>query len=52
MIESSHGHLRLRVPRDADIGAVMAAARDSTDVVSFAYEPPTLNELFHQAVAA
>jgi ABC-2 type transport system ATP-binding protein len=52
MIESSHGHLRLRVRRDADIGAVMAAARDSTDLVSFAYEPPTLNELFHQAVAA
>ena len=27
-------------------------ARRSTDLISFAYEPPTLSELFRQAVAA
>jgi len=26
--------------------------RDRADVVSFAYQPPTLSELFRQAVAA
>jgi len=30
----------------------VTAVRDRADVVSFAYQPPTLSELFRQAVAA
>ena len=46
------GEARLRVDRDADLAAVVAVAADAADVVSFAYQPPTLSELFRQAVAA
>jgi ABC-2 type transport system ATP-binding protein len=52
LVESKHGHARLRVDRDIDLATVVAAASHSTDIVSFAYEPPTLSELFRQAVAA
>ena len=39
--------------RDTDLAAVIAARHARrTDVVSFAYQPPTLSELFRQAVAA
>ena len=38
--------------QDADLAAMIAAAQRDTDLVSFAYEPPTLSELFRQAVAA
>ena len=31
---------------------MLAAAQRDTDLVSFAYEPPTLSELFREAVAA
>jgi hypothetical protein len=31
---------------------VVAVARRTGDLVSFAYEPPSLSELFRQAVAA
>jgi ABC-2 type transport system ATP-binding protein len=46
------GQVRLRVGRDTDVAAVLAAVRDRTDLVSFSYQPPTLSELFRQAVAA
>ena len=49
---STDGHARLRVDRDTDLAAVVAAVRSTTDLVSFAYQPPTLSELFRQAVAA
>jgi ABC-2 type transport system ATP-binding protein len=52
IIEASDGHARLRVPRSLDVGATVALARQSADVVSFSYQPPTLSELFRQAVAA
>ena len=32
--------------------AALAAVQDRTDVISFAYQPPTLSELFRQVVAA
>ena len=38
--------------RDTDVAAVLAAVQDRADIVSFAYQPPTLSELFRQAVAA
>jgi len=31
---------------------VLAFARRTTDVVSFSFQPPTLSELFRQAVAS
>jgi ABC-2 type transport system ATP-binding protein len=34
------------------LAAVVAMARRTSDLVSFAYQPPTLAELFRQAVAA
>jgi ABC-2 type transport system ATP-binding protein len=52
LIESQDGRARLRVGRDTDLAAVVAAARDRADIVSFAYQPPTLSELFREAVAS
>ncbi|MGZ4690012.1 MAG: ABC transporter ATP-binding protein, partial [Acidimicrobiia bacterium] len=52
LIESTDGHARLRVHRDADLAAVIAHVRRTAEVVSFAYQPPTLSELFRQAVEA
>ena len=52
LVESTDGQARLRVGCDTDLAAVVTAARDRADIVSFAYQPPTLSELFRQAVAA
>jgi len=52
VIRAADGQARLRVRRDTDLAAVLAAVRDRADLVSFSYQPPTLSELFHQAVAA
>ena len=52
VIEAKDGRARLRVGRDTDVAALLATVQDGADVVSFAYQPPTLSELFHQAVAA
>ncbi|HEX6577456.1 MAG TPA: ATP-binding cassette domain-containing protein [Jiangellaceae bacterium] len=51
LIDKSDETARLRVGQDVDLAAVITTARRSTDLVSFAYEPPTLSELFRQAVA-
>lgn len=51
VVESEVGHARLRVDRHTDLAAVVAAARHDGDIVSFAYRPPTLSELFRRAVA-
>ena len=52
LVEASGGQARLRVDRDVDLAAVLATARRAAEIVSFTYEPPTLPELFRQAVAA
>jgi len=52
VIEAKDGRARLRVGHDTDVAALLATMQKGTDVVSFAYQPPTLSELFHQAVAA
>lgn len=52
IVDVTDGRARLRVDSDADLDAVLAVARGSGDVVSFSYQPPTLSELFHRAVAA
>ena len=51
VVETKDGYARLRVDRDTDLSAVVGAAA-SSGVVSFAYQPPTLSELFRRAVAA
>ena len=52
VIEDSDGHARLRVDAGVDLATLALAAQGRTDVVSFAYQPPSLSELFREAVAA
>ena len=52
LVESGNGQARLRADRGTDLGAVLARVQDRADIVSFAYQPPTLSELFRGAVAA
>jgi ABC-2 type transport system ATP-binding protein len=52
VVETADGQVRLRVGADTDVAAVVAAVRDRADLISFSYQPPTLSELFRQAVAA
>ena len=52
VIQARDGQARLRVDRAADLAAVVAAARDLPDLISLTYQPPTLSDLFRQAVAA
>ena len=52
VIEATDGYGRLRVDYQTDLAAVVAAMHDTTDIVSFTYQPPTLTELFRLAVAA
>jgi len=51
VVEAKDGEARLLVDRDADLDAVMAIALHTPGIVSFAYEPPRLSELFRRAVA-
>jgi ABC-2 type transport system ATP-binding protein len=46
------GHARLRLDRGADVQAIIAYAQVSGELISFAYQPPTLSDLFREAVAA
>ncbi len=41
---------RLRVPADARAGALLARAEEAGDVVFFRFEPPSLTDLFTEAV--
>jgi ABC-2 type transport system ATP-binding protein len=52
VVEERIGEARLRVEQGNDVAAMIAAAQRDTDLVAFAYEPPTLSELFREAVAA
>jgi ABC-2 type transport system ATP-binding protein len=52
LVGSKDGHARLRIDPGGDLAAVVAIARSTPDIVSFAYQPPTLSELFRRAVAA
>ena len=52
VVEQHDGHVRLRLGSDADLAAVLAAASAGGVPISFDYEPPSLPELFRQAVAA
>jgi ABC-2 type transport system ATP-binding protein len=52
LVSASDGEARLLVEDGVDLEAMIAVLRRSTELISFAYEPPTLSELFRQAVAA
>jgi len=52
VVDQCDGETRLRVKQGTDLAAMIAAAQHDTDLVAFAYEPPTLSELFREAVAA
>ena len=52
VVQSNDGHARLSVERDADVAAIAALVECDSEVISFSYQPPTLSELFRQAVAA
>lgn len=50
--EEVDGETLLRVDHDVDLAALVSVVRRSAELVSFAYQPPTLSELFRRAVAA
>ena len=52
LVEAKDGEVRLRIDQDADLAEVIAITRNTPDIVSLVYQPPTLSELFRQAVAA
>jgi len=52
VIQAGDGQALLRVGRDTDVAALLAAVRERAELVSFSYQPPTLSELFRQAVTA
>ena len=52
VVNASEGEARFVVEDGADLEAMITAVRRSTELISFAYGPPTLPELFRQAVAA
>ena len=52
LVEANDGRARLRVGRSVDVAAVLATLQGSADIMSFTYQPPTLSELFCEAVAA
>jgi ABC-2 type transport system ATP-binding protein len=52
LVQSKDGQARLRIDRTADLVEVVDIVQRVPDIVSFAYQPPTLSELFQRAVAA
>ena len=52
LVDEHDGEARLRVEQGTDLAVLAAAAQRDTDLVAFTYEPPTLSELFRDAVAA
>ena len=52
VVELTDGRVRLRIDREVDLATVIAAVQGTTDVTSFTYQPPTLSELFREAVVA
>jgi ABC-2 type transport system ATP-binding protein len=52
IVQAGDSQARLRVEGGTDVATVLAAVDDRADIVSFTYQPPTLSELFREAVAA
>ena len=51
VVSAGSGEARLRVADDVDLDAIASVARRAGGLVSFSYGPPTLSELFRQAVS-
>jgi ABC-2 type transport system ATP-binding protein len=51
VLDPGPGRFRLLVPHDRTAEEVLALARSAGEVRAFTYEPPTLSELFLEAVA-
>ena len=50
VLESTLGSVRLKVSRDTEIAALVSAMTVPDEVTSFTYQPPTLSDLFREAV--
>jgi ABC-2 type transport system ATP-binding protein len=50
VLEHSERSMKLKVPRDTDITALLARMTGHDEVISFSFQPPTLSDLFTQAV--
>jgi ABC-2 type transport system ATP-binding protein len=51
VLDSSERSVKLKVPSDTQIPALMARMAGQGDITSFSFQPPTLSDLFTQAVA-
>ena len=49
--EGGGASVRLKVARDTEISAVLARVTDHDAIASFSYQPPTLSDLFREAVS-
>jgi ABC-2 type transport system ATP-binding protein len=52
VLEASDGQAKLRLEADADLEGLIAEAQRTGELISFTYEPPSLSDLFREAVAA
>ena len=52
VLDTADGRARLRVDGSSHLEAVVAEARHAGELISLVYQPPTLSDLFRQAVAA
>ncbi len=52
VLETNDGHVRLRLDCESDMNEVVAVAAANGEPISFDYQPPSVSELFRQAVAA
>jgi ABC-2 type transport system ATP-binding protein len=52
VVEERDSRVRLRFPVTGDPAAILAMARDSAEVSGFSFEPPSLSDLFVEAVRA
>ena len=50
VLERRNGTTRLKVSRDTDLPALLARLTGPGDVTSFSYQPPSLSDLFTEAV--
>jgi ABC-2 type transport system ATP-binding protein len=50
VLENADGSAKLKIPRDTEISALLARMASDDEVTSFSFQPPTLSDLFSQAV--
>ena len=50
VLDDADGALRLKVPRDTAIPALLARMTELDEVTSFSFQPPSLSDLFTEAV--